>query len=59
MENSELIQEKAPDTSSTLLLSPEGLESSALKRILAEVADDRIVGLVPNRYDRDHNRHNR
>ena len=41
------------------LLSPDRIESAALKRIMEEVIDERDVALVANRYDRDHNRHNR
>lgn len=42
-----------------ILLSSDRIESAALKRILEEVVDERDVALVANRYDRDHNRHNR
>lgn len=42
-----------------ILLAPDRIESAALKRILEEVVDERDVALVANRYDRDHNRHNR
>ena len=42
-----------------IVLSPDRIESAALKRILEEVIDERDVALVANRYDRDHNRHNR
>jgi hypothetical protein len=52
-------KEESTQNVSTILLSPERLESVALKRILAEVADERDLDLAPNRYDRDHNRHNR
>jgi hypothetical protein len=58
MKTSELAQKEACETTE-ILLSPEGIESAALKRILAEVVDERDVDLVANRYDRDHNRHNR
>ena len=42
-----------------IVLSPDRIESAALKRIMEEVVDERDVALIANRYDRDHNRHNR
>jgi hypothetical protein len=42
-----------------ILLSPDRIDSAALRRIMAEVVDERDVALVANRYDRAHNRHNR
>jgi len=53
------ISKKEVGEKNGILLSPERIESAALKRILAEVVDERDVALVANRYDRDHNRHNR
>ena len=58
MKTSETLQTGSLDAPS-IVLSPDDVESAALKRILAEVVDDRDLAVVPNCYDRDHNRHNR